>query len=79
MASRRKYDSVGIVLRYDDERGYGFICPGTNRVDDIMFLRSVGGRHLQQGDLVAFASRQTEKGVMATRIKLLRPQLAEGV
>lgn len=70
-------DEIGIVLHFDEKKGFGFICPGTHVVEDVLFLRSAAGP-LHRGDVVAFASQTTERGRKATRVKLLRPQLAEG-
>ncbi|MCX6463269.1 MAG: cold shock domain-containing protein [Pseudonocardiales bacterium] len=60
----------GVVARYDDERGFGFITPDAGG-DDLFAHVSVvvGSEPLQKGDRVRYAVRQSDRGPQADRVE----------
>nr|WP_232791495.1 cold shock domain-containing protein [Amycolatopsis sp. M39] len=62
----------GVVARYDDDRGFGFITPDAGG-DDLFAHASVimGSEPLQKGDRVRYAVRQSDRGPQADRIERL--------
>ncbi|WP_287913772.1 cold shock domain-containing protein [Cellulomonas sp.] len=62
----------GVVVRYDDERGFGFIAPDAGG-DDLFVHVSVirGGEVLEEGDRVRFKVRQSDRGPQADAVELL--------
>jgi cold shock protein len=62
----------GVVARYDDERGFGFITPDAGG-DDLFAHVSVvlGSEPLQKGDRVRYAVRQSDRGPQADRVERL--------
>jgi CspA family cold shock protein len=67
----------GIVKRFDDHRGYGFIEPNNGGNDlfvhhsNIIMSDSESYRTLIEGDLVSFEIEDTEKGLQAVQVKTL--------
>ncbi|MCR6688786.1 MAG: cold shock domain-containing protein [Cellulomonas sp.] len=59
-------------MRYDDERGFGFIAPDAGG-DDLFVHVSVirGGEVLEEGDRVRFKVRQSDRGPQADAVELL--------
>ena len=62
----------GVVARYDDERGFGFITPDAGG-DDLFLHVSVivGSEPLQKGDRVRYKVRQSDRGPQADRVERL--------
>jgi cold shock protein len=62
----------GVVARYDDDRGFGFITPDAGG-DDLFVHVSVvlGPEPLQKGDRVRYAVRQSDRGPQADRVERL--------
>nr|WP_245561546.1 cold shock domain-containing protein [Actinomycetospora chiangmaiensis] len=62
----------GVVARFDDERGFGFITPDTGG-DDLFLHVSVivGSEPLQKGDRVRYKVRQSDRGPQADRVERL--------
>ncbi|MEJ8277350.1 cold shock domain-containing protein [Pseudonocardia sp. DW16-2] len=62
----------GVVARYDEERGFGFITPDSGG-DDLFVHVSViaGAEPLAEGDRVRFAVRQSDRGPQADRVERL--------
>lgn len=62
----------GVVARFDDERGFGFITPDAGG-DDLFAHVSVilGSEPLQKGDRVRYAVRQSDRGPQADRVERL--------
>ncbi|WP_122263739.1 cold-shock protein [Ornithinimicrobium cerasi] len=62
----------GVVVRYDAERGFGFISPDTGGADlfvHVSVLRGVDALH--QGDRVQYQVRQSDRGPQADRVERL--------
>jgi CspA family cold shock protein len=62
----------GVIVRYDPDRGFGFIAPDSGG-DDLFVHVSVirGSDHLYQGDRVRFQVRQSDRGPQADRVELI--------
>lgn len=62
---------TGEVVRFDAERGFGFIRPDSGG-DDLFVHVSVirGGAELYEGDRVRFQVRQSDRGPQADRVEL---------
>nr|WP_308286340.1 cold shock domain-containing protein [Actinomycetospora endophytica] len=62
----------GVVARYDEERGFGFITPDAGG-DDLFLHVSVivGSEPLQKGDRVRYKVRQSDRGPQADRVERL--------
>ncbi len=62
----------GVVVRYDPDRGFGFITPDAGG-DDLFVHVSVvrGGEALMEGDRVRFKVRQSDRGPQADAVELL--------
>lgn len=60
----------GVVARYDDERGFGFITPDAGG-DDLFVHVSVvrGAEPLYPGDRVRYQVRQSDRGPQADRVE----------
>ncbi len=62
----------GVVARYDDERGFGFITPDAGGTD--LFVHTsvvVGAEPLQKGERVRYKVRQSDRGPQADRVERL--------
>nr|WP_306790191.1 cold shock domain-containing protein [Phycicoccus sp. DTK01] len=63
---------TGVVARYDDERGFGFIAPDAGGPDLFVHVSVIrGAEALYQGDRVRFQVRQSDRGPQADRVELL--------
>jgi CspA family cold shock protein len=62
----------GVVARYDDDRGFGFITPDAGG-DDLFVHVSVivGSESLQRGDRVRYTVRHSDRGPQADRVERL--------
>ena len=62
----------GVVVRYDEERGFGFIAPDTGGAD--LFVHAsvlTNVEELRQGERVRYQVRQSDRGPQADRVELL--------
>ncbi len=61
----------GIVVRYDAERGFGFIRSRAHGVHEVFVHASAvaGGARLHPGQRVRFSAESTDKGPRATRVE----------
>jgi CspA family cold shock protein len=62
----------GVVARYDEDRGFGFISPDAGG-DDLFVHVSVvrGSEVLEEGDRVRFKVRQSDRGPQADGVELI--------
>ena len=64
--------SVGKVVKYNTQRGFGFIKDTSDGVDVFFHITCVNGRTvLQPGTLVNYVRKMGEKGYQATKVWLL--------
>ena len=62
----------GVVVRYDGERGFGFITPDDGGADLFVHVSVVrGAEELQAGDRVRFKVRQSDRGPQADGVELV--------
>ncbi|GAA5159293.1 cold-shock protein [Ornithinimicrobium tianjinense] len=62
----------GVVVRYDEERGFGFISPDSGGADLFVHASALANvEDLRQGDRVRFQVRQSDRGPQADRVELL--------
>jgi cold shock protein len=62
----------GVVVRYDADRGFGFIAPDAGGADLFVHLSVVDdGEPLSKGERVRFAVRQSDRGPQADRVERL--------
>ena len=60
----------GVVARYDDERGFGFITPDAGGADLFVHVSVVRGADgLQEGDRVRYKVRQSDRGPQADSVE----------
>lgn len=65
--------NTGKLVRFDDVRGYGFVAPDTGgedlflHVNDLQFDK----RLLQIGKRVQFVTEEGERGLKASRVRIL--------
>ncbi len=60
----------GVVARYDEERGFGFISPDAGGADLFVHVSVIrGAEGLQQGDRVRYQVRQSDRGPQADRVE----------
>ncbi|AXH97243.1 cold-shock protein [Ornithinimicrobium avium] len=60
----------GVVVRYDAERGFGFIAPDTGGADLFVHVSVLrGAEALHQGDRVRYQVRQSDRGPQADRVE----------
>ena len=75
----------GVVVRYDAEKGFGFVRSRAYGADDVFVHASVvvGGAMLHPGQRVRFSAESTDKGPRATRVEPgrrgLSPAMAAGL
>jgi cold shock protein len=61
---------VGVVARYDVERGFGFITPDTGGADLFVHVSVLQGTEaLHPGDRVRYQVRQSDRGPQADRVE----------
>jgi CspA family cold shock protein len=62
----------GIVARYDEERGFGFITPDDGGLDLFVHVSVVRGDEvLEEGDRVRYKVRQSDRGPQADAVELV--------
>lgn len=62
----------GAVVRYDAERGFGFITPDAGGADLFVHVSVLrGAQALQEGDRVRYSVRQGDRGPQADRVERL--------
>jgi CspA family cold shock protein len=62
----------GVVVRYDAERGFGFITPDAGGADLFVHMSVlVGVESLQRGERVRYKVRQSDRGPQADRVEHL--------
>ncbi|NTW38718.1 MAG: cold shock domain-containing protein, partial [Cellulomonadaceae bacterium] len=62
----------GVVVRFDAERGFGFIAPDAGGADLFVHVSVLQGiEALQEGDRVQYKVRQSERGAQADRVELI--------
>lgn len=62
----------GVVVRYDVERGFGFITPDTGGPDLFVHVSVLRGvEELYAGDRVRYQVRQSDRGPQADRVELM--------
>lgn len=62
----------GVVARYDDVRGFGFITPDAGGADLFVHISVLGGAEpLQKGERVRFKVRQSDRGPQADHVERL--------
>ena len=62
----------GVVARYDEERGFGFITPDAGGADLFVHVSVLkGAEALYQGDRVRYQVRQSDRGPQADRVELV--------
>lgn len=60
----------GVVARYDDERGFGFITPDAGGADLFVHMSVlVDAEPLRKGERVRYAVRQSDRGPQADRVE----------
>jgi CspA family cold shock protein len=60
----------GVVARYDDVRGFGFITPDAGGADLFVHLSVLGGAEpLQKGERVRYTIRQSDRGPQADKVE----------
>ncbi len=75
----------GIVVRYDADRGFGFIRSRAHGAQEVFVHASTvaGGARLHPGQRVRFSAESTDKGPRATRVEPgrrgLSPAMAAGL
>ncbi len=63
---------AGVVARYDDERGFGFITPDAGGADLFVHVSVIRGADpLRPGDRVRYQVRQSDRGPQADRVELM--------
>lgn len=63
----------GVVRRFDEERGFGFISSGDAPGDVFFHLSTVVGSPVRPGDSVEFRLGESERGPRAQEVRLLTP------
>ena len=59
-------------MRYDPERGFGFIAPDGGGADLFVHVSVIENTDLlQQGDRVRYQVRQSDRGPQADRVELV--------
>ncbi|TQF06714.1 cold shock domain-containing protein [Kitasatospora acidiphila] len=73
--------STGHILRFDEVRGYGFIAPDEGGEDLFMHANDLlGEKHLFRAGLaVSFDAEQGERGMKASRVRLVDAPPREGI
>jgi cold shock CspA family protein len=73
--------STGHILRFDEVRGYGFIAPDGGGEDLFMHANDLlGEKHLFRAGLaVSFDAEQGERGMKASRVRLVDAPIREGI
>jgi len=71
----------GVVVRYDEDKGFGFVRSPSYGSDDVFVHASsvVGGATLKPGQRVRFTAEATEKGPRAVRVEPGRQGLSPGM
>lgn len=64
---------TGRVVRFDELRGYGFVSPDSGGEDVFIHVNDLtfDKRHVAQGTLVEFEVEEGDRGLKASRVRLL--------
>jgi CspA family cold shock protein len=81
LSLKKGFLMIGIVARWDDERGYGFLKPDDNTRDYFVHHTAIsmtGHRTLYVGQAVEFEIGENERGLHAVRVLPLDGPAAAG-
>jgi len=61
----------GTVKFFNDQKGFGFICPEDGSKDVFVHISKLEGDTLQEGQRVSFETKEGMKGLEATNVELI--------
>ena len=61
----------GTVKFFNDQKGFGFICPEDGSKDVFVHISKLDGDTLQEGQRVSFETKEGMKGLEATNVELI--------
>ena len=59
------------VKFFNDQKGFGFICPEDGSKDVFVHISKLDGDTLQEGQRVSFETKEGMKGLEATNVELI--------